>query len=129
MTGKGGRRPGAGRPRGTIKRVRSEMPVQAAESKIRDKLPWLVDKLFELAEGVEVQKRDRQGQTRVYSEIPDREAIKYLMDRVMGKPVQPIDLRDKIRELALAEGLTDEEATEAVAEAERMLKADRGTRR
>lgn len=105
------------------------MPVQAAESKIRDKLPWLVDKLFELAEGVEVQKRDRQGQTRVYSEIPDREAIKYLMDRVMGKPVQPIDLRDKIRELALAEGLTDEEATEAVAEAERMLKADRGTRR
>lgn len=121
MTAKGGRRTGAGRPKGTIKRVIHASPIQAAEAKISDKLPWLVDKLLELAEGVAVEKRDRQGQTRIYSEIPDREAIKYLMDRVMGKPTQPISLVDKVKEMALQAGLTNDETAEAVAEAERIM--------
>jgi hypothetical protein len=117
----GGYRPGAGRKPGgtskpgpgrTPKRAAAPGPVRAAEDKIRDRLPELVDVALSLA----IDERDKS-------------MVVYCLDRVLGKPVQPIDLRDKIREMALAEGLTDEEATEAVAEAERMLKADRGTRR
>lgn len=87
MSGRGGKRPGAGRP---PKRILNESPIRVAEQKIFDRLPWLVDKLMELAEGVEIQRTDRQGQTRIYSEPPDREAIKYMVDRVLGKAMQPI---------------------------------------
>lgn len=128
MAGKGGARPGAGRKPKGIKRVIHASPIQAAEAKISQKLPWLVDKLLELAKGVEVEKRDRRGLCQVYSEPPDREAIKYLMDRVMGKPVQPISLVDKVRELAAAEGFTDEETALAVAEAQRIMKAPSSAR-
>lgn len=128
MAGRGGARPGAGRKPKGIKRVIHASPIQAAEAKISEKLPWLVDKLLELAEGVEVEKRDRQGRVRVYSEIPDREAIKYLMDRVMGKPMQPVSLVDKVREMAVAGGLTDDEVAEAIAEAERITKAPSSAR-
>jgi hypothetical protein len=123
MAGKGGARPGAGRKPKGIKRVIHASPIQVVEAKISEKLPWLADKLFELAEGVQVQKTDRRGRTRIYSEPPDRQAIEYLMDRVMGKPTQPISLVDKVREMAAAEGLTDEETAAAVTEAERIMKA------
>lgn len=128
MAGTGGARPGAGRKPKGIKRATYASPIQRAEAKISEKLPWLVDKLLELAAGVEVQKTDRQGRQRIYSEAPDREAIKYLMDRIMGKPTQPIDVTKTVRELAAAEGLTEEEAALAVTEVERMLRAKSGTR-
>lgn len=122
MSGKGGRRPGAGRKPKAFHRVINETPIQAAESKIRDRLPWLVDKMLELAEGVEVKEIDRKGNTRIYSTIPDRQAIEYLIDRIMGKPTQPIDVTRTIREIAASEGLSEEETAAAVAEAEAYLK-------
>jgi hypothetical protein len=126
MAGKGGARPGAGRKPAGIKRVIHASPIQIVEAKISAKLPWLADKLFELAEGVQVQKIDRKGHRRIYSEPPDRQAIESLIDRVMGKPTQPVSLVDKVREMAAAEGFTDEETAAAVAEAERVTKARRG---
>lgn len=87
MAQRGGKRPGAGRKPMGVKRALYQSPVQLAEAKIAEKLPWLVDKLLELAEGVEVQRIDRQGQARIYSQPPDRQAAEYLMDRVMGKSV------------------------------------------
>jgi hypothetical protein len=129
MAGKGGARPGAGRKPKGIKRVIHASPIQLVEAKISEKLPWLVDKLFELAEGVEVEEIDRKGNRRIYSTIPDRQAIEYLIDRIMGKPAQPIDVMRTIREIAAAEGLSDEETAAAVAEAEAYLKRLRsGTR-
>lgn len=123
MAGKGGARPGAGRKPKAFRRLINETPIQAAETMIRDRLPWLAERMFELAEGVHRDKAVNGTTVIVYQEIPDRQAIAYLMDRIMGKPVQPIDLVDRIRKLAAAAGLTDDEATEAVAEAERMLRA------
>lgn len=128
MAGRGGKRPGSGRPKGTVKRVIHQTSIQAAEGKIRDRLPWLVDKMLELADGVEIERTDRQGQRRIYSEPPDREAIKYLMDRVMGKAVQPVSLVDEVRALAAREGFSDEETAEAVAEAERVVQGAAGAR-
>jgi hypothetical protein len=67
---RGGARPGAGRKR---VRERFEKPVEVAEKRIADRLPFLVDKLFEMAEAGEFK------------------AASYLVDRVLGKPRQSVD--------------------------------------
>lgn len=85
-----------------------QTPVQLAEAKIAQKLPWLVDKLLELVEGIEIERIDRQGQRRIYSQPPDRQAAEYLIDRVMGKPTQPIDVYDEARRIAEERGLDPE---------------------
>lgn len=126
MAGRGGKRPGSGRP---PKRVINESPIRAAERKIADRLPWLVDKLMELAEGIHEEKAIGDGAVMVYKRPPDRQAAEYLIDRIMGKPTQPISLVDAVRAMAAQEGLTDEETAEAVAEAERIMGASSGARR
>ena len=84
MAGTGGARPGAGRKKKTAK---FETQIQKAESMIADRLPWLVEKAMELAEGVAVEKYNSAGVPMVYQLPPDMQAIKYLVDRIMGKPV------------------------------------------
>lgn len=122
MAGKGGVRPGAGRPPGKLSRVLYATPIQQAETKISERLPWLVDQLLILAEGVVIQKDDKLGRPVIYSAPPDRAAIEYLMDRVMGKPTQPVDILAVVRVMAAQAGLSDEETAAAVIEAERYLK-------
>jgi hypothetical protein len=84
MAGTGGRRPGSGRPRRAEKFAR---PIAAAEKKIADRLPWLIDKEMELAEGVLVKEHTLAGPV-VYEKPPDRGAIEYLINRIMGKPTE-----------------------------------------
>ena len=101
MAGPGGARPGAGRKRKTAK---FETQIQKAESMIADRLPWLVDKAMELADGVYIEKPGLTGPL-VYQLPPDMGAIKYLVDRIMGKPTER-------RELTLdkpLEEMTDDE--------------------
>lgn len=73
-----------GRPRRADKNAGA---VAKAEKQIRDRLPWIIDKLFELGEGVYVQEPGLTGPV-VYQKPPDRDALKYLTDRIMGKPVE-----------------------------------------
>lgn len=80
---RGGVRPGAGRKPRAEKYAR---PIASAEKRIADRLPDLVDKLFELAEGVEVQDKGK-----VYCTPPDFRAASYLVDRILGKPTQAVD--------------------------------------
>lgn len=98
----GGARPGAGRK---PKDEKFKVPIAKAEKKIADKLPWLVDQALELAAGVWVEEPSITGRV-VYQKPPDREAIKYLMDRIMGKPTdrREITTPDK----PLSEMTTDE---------------------
>jgi hypothetical protein len=119
MAGTGGRRPGAGRKPKAFKRIVNETPIQVAEGKIRDRLPWLVDKMLELAEGVYEERSVAEGVQIVYKQPPDRQAIAYLIDRVMGKASQPVEIIGAIRDWARSSGV-DEDA--AVAEAEQYLK-------
>lgn len=102
MAGRGGHRAGAGRP---PKHVIAETPIRAAERKIRDKLPWLVDKLLELSGGIHEEKSIGDGAVLVYKRAPDRQAAEYLIDRIMGKPTQPVDVYDAARRLAEERGL------------------------
>jgi hypothetical protein len=101
MAGTGGARPGAGRKRKTAK---FETQIQKAEGMIADRLPWLVDKAMELADGVYVEKPGLTGPF-VYQLPPDMGAIKYLVDRIMGKPTERKELT---LEKPLAE-MTDDE--------------------
>lgn len=110
----GGARPGAGRP---PKAVIAETPIRQAEKKIRDRLPWIVDRLFELAEGVRVESSGIDGTPIVYQRPPDRASCEYLMDRIMGKPTQPVEVRERAKALADELGMTVEEV---LAEAERI---------
>lgn len=91
MAQRGGKRPGAGRKPTAFKRVIHDTPVQAAEKKIAARLPWLVDKLMELAEGVHEEKQVGEGTTLVYKQPPDRQACQYLIDRILGKPMLPVE--------------------------------------
>lgn len=84
----GGKRAGAGR-KPTRERFASK--VGAAEKRIADRLPELIDHLFELSEGVTVQETDAQGREKVYTRPPDFRAASYLIDRILGKPVQAVD--------------------------------------
>lgn len=84
---RGGARPGAGRPKGKTdkpkppgsgrkpKRKVYASPIREAEGKVRDRLPELVDVALSLA-------------------IDDRNErmVIYCIDRILGKPSQPIDL-------------------------------------
>ena len=85
MAGRGGTRAGAGRK---AKRDKHAGAINKAEKRIKDRLPELIDNLFELAEGVEVQERDANGAVKVYSRPPDRQANEYLLNRIMGKPTE-----------------------------------------
>ncbi len=85
----GGPRAGAGRPRKAEKFAR---PIAAAEKRIADKLPHLVDKLLELVDGVTIESEDQHGETHIYQRPPDRQAAQYLLDRIIGKPKERLDL-------------------------------------
>jgi hypothetical protein len=89
MPGTGGARPGAGRKR---KAQKFETQIQKAENMIADRLPWLIDKAMELAEGVAVEKQSPIGVPVVYQLPPDMGAIKYLVDRIMGKATERREL-------------------------------------
>jgi hypothetical protein len=54
-----------------------------ASARITARLPELIDRMFELADGVRVQD-DETGVT--YARPPERAAIEYLLNRVLGRP-------------------------------------------
>jgi hypothetical protein len=111
VSGRGGRRPGAGRP---PKHVIHETPIRATEKRIVDRLPWIVDKLFELVEGIHEEKVMGENAVIVYKRPPDRQAAEYLIDRVMGKAVQPLDLSHQVEEIAADFGVEPGRVTSIV---------------
>ncbi|HAH85763.1 MAG TPA: hypothetical protein DCL60_00155 [Armatimonadetes bacterium] len=77
-------KPGTGRPG----RKKHSAAIRRAEKRIADRLPELVDSLFDLALGVPVEKESNDGERVVYIKPPDRQAILNLLNRVMGKPAE-----------------------------------------
>lgn len=85
----GGDRPGSGRPR---KSTLYGGQITEAERRIADRLPSIIDRAFDLADGVLVEEDDPDAPNgkRVYRRIPDIKSITYLIDRIMGKPAQAL---------------------------------------
>jgi hypothetical protein len=79
-----------GRQKGTPNKRRSDF-VSLITTNNRHKI--LVDRLFELAEGIVVQDA-QDGEPRVYSRAPDQRAASYLLDQAFGKPTQPVEVSD-----------------------------------
>ncbi len=73
-----------GRPRSADKNAGA---VAKAEKQIRDRLPWLIEQQFSLAEGVFIEERTNDGRL-IYQKPPDYKALAYLIDRIMGKPTE-----------------------------------------
>lgn len=84
----GGKRAGAGRK---PKAEKYATAINRAEKRIADRLPELVDRLFELAEGVRVEELSLDGKSNVYQRPPDFKAASYLLDRILGKPTQAVE--------------------------------------
>ena len=66
--------------------------VAEIEVKIQARLNRLLELMMELAEGVQVQEPDKEGPPRVYTRVPDKDALKYLMDRGMGRVPERIEM-------------------------------------
>jgi hypothetical protein len=86
----GGKREGAGRPRVRDKHAGA---VRAAEKKIVDRLPEIVDGQIELALGVLVEDVNPvTGHVGVYRTPPDSKAGQYLINRILGLPQAKVNL-------------------------------------
>jgi hypothetical protein len=112
----GGARPGAGRK---SRREKHAAVIEAAEDQIAGRMTEIIAAQFELALGVTVQETDpATGGVTVYTEPPNAKAGQYLIDRILGKPVQHVqdeDAEDKltvygqlIHELRSSRGLEDD---------------------
>jgi hypothetical protein len=88
-TGRGGRRPGAGRK---PKAERFAPKIARAEKRIADRLPELIDNLFVLAQGVRVEMLNPDGEPAVYARPPDYKANSYLIDRILGRPTEAVEV-------------------------------------
>lgn len=66
--------------------------IARAEQQIADKLPHLVSKMLELADGVFVESANADGVRIIYQRPPDRAAIEYLVNRIMGKPKERVEV-------------------------------------
>lgn len=81
---------GPGRPR---TREKHAPAVRAAEKKIVDRLPEIVDAQIELALGIMVQEVDKNtGRLTVFAVPPDGKAGQYLINRILGLPTARVDL-------------------------------------
>ena len=83
----GGKRPGAGRPKGGVNPERKELQ-ELISNAIVDKC---LDNLLRLADGIKLEKTDKKGQTFVFLTGPDFSANAYLLDQKFGKARQKID--------------------------------------
>lgn len=93
MSTHGGSRKGSGRkPRAE----RFRTAIQRAEKRIADRLPELVDSLFDLANGVVVEETQWDGSEKVYKRAPDFKSASYLIDRVIGKPTQSVEVEGDV---------------------------------
>lgn len=72
---------------------RHEGAIAAAEVQIGDRLPELIENMFILACGVTTKETDlKTGKERIYTKPPDYRANEYLINRILGRPKESIEL-------------------------------------
>lgn len=83
----------AGRPKGAINKDKREFnEILEKHGGIEER----IEKLRELANGVLCIKKENDGSTVIYEKPPDTTANVYLVDRVLGKPRQAIDMTGSV---------------------------------
>src|SRR5205823_4423372 len=77
----GGARPGSGRkPQSTKNALETKM----VEDMIRARIASLTETMFELAQGAVIEYTDKAGNTYKCRRPPDRKALEYLLNRIIG---------------------------------------------
>ena len=90
----GGARKGGGRKKKLIKNGTQNEAFIAAVTEHWDEL---IASLFQLANGVKHQGVDKNGADVIYNEKPDRAALEYLFNRVLGRPKETMDIGGEIK--------------------------------
>lgn len=79
--------------------LRGLMEIPEVEQAIKARLPILIQRMFDLAEGVVwVEQRvgeDGKIEPRIYQNGPDRQALQFLIENVIGKTPQRIEMTGK----------------------------------
>lgn len=123
----GGSRAGSGRPTKTATKLRAEI-IAETDKLICDALPKLIANMIYLANGgyerTEDKHTDAEGlgvltltERKVSIAEPDRGANQYLIDRVLGKPKQQVDVNDVTSGQADADPLAAAAALKAALDA------------
>ena len=90
---RGGARPGAGKPKGH--KAKNTLAAEAARARLIERIHANMDKVFDAwlstALGFQLEKAGPDGTTKTYAVPPNPNAIRDMLDRAMGKPVQPVD--------------------------------------
>jgi hypothetical protein len=73
--------------------------------RIGQKGKYLVDKLFELIEGVYLTDKIGKHEIRYYKKPPNLQAIVYALDRVLGKPTQHVEQSDAKKGIYVVEAI------------------------
>lgn len=58
------------------------------EKKVSAKSKWIIDKIFELADGVYLVDKHDNKEVKYYKRQPDLQALIYLVNRLLGSPTQ-----------------------------------------
>lgn len=90
-----------GRPSGSLNKGTQEIRAILAE---RIDFGVVVDKLYELVQGVTVQETQKNGDEIIYTRPPDSKAAQILLEYGFGKPSQSIDLTSGNEPLSLTIG-------------------------
>lgn len=79
--------------------LRAAMEIPEVEEAIKARLPVLIQHMFDLAEGVVwvEQRVDDDGNIvpRIYQAQPDRQALQFLIENVIGKTPQRVEMTGK----------------------------------
>lgn len=87
---KGGKREGAGRPKG-FKALAAEQARAHMAKRIADELDPILDAQIESAKGLHYETKDKK----VFTREPDVAAGKYLVDQLVGKAKESVDVTTK----------------------------------
>ena len=97
------------------------------ETMVAKKGKHLLDKMFELAEGIYLVDKKSDKELRYYQVPPNYNAITYLLDRVLGKPVQKADKdEDGRRGIVAVEQIIKRLADGTIEEHKRTIKVSGG---
>lgn len=84
--------------------VKDELEAKVVK-RIGSRGKWLVDKLFELIEGVSIVEKNGPQGIRHYTVPPNLNAIIYALDRVLGKPVTKVESHEVKKGIMVVENI------------------------
>lgn len=93
-TTRGGRRLGAGRKRG-LASIKAEEARKYAVTRIAEELEPILTGQIELAKGSYYETEDENGEKVVYRQLPDPRVAAFLLNQVIGKPKETMDMNVK----------------------------------